>query len=87
MSLQKIRRAIANLSELSFAEHLSRYRFVATDDDSVDLVEPGHAVDLVRRPGQEIIVEMSDVLAPFFGSKRAIEVPDFFIRRRRPGRR
>ena len=83
VSLQKIRRAIANLSELGFPGHLSRYRLVATDDDSVALVGPDHAMDLVRRPGQEIIAEMSDVLAPFLTSKRAVEVPDFFQSRRR----
>jgi Uncharacterized conserved protein len=78
VSLQKIRRAIANLNELGFAEHLSHYRLVATEDDSVAMVGPDHAVDLVRHPGQQIIAEMSDVLAPFFVSKRAIEVPDFW---------
>ena len=78
VSLQKIRRATANLKELGFAEHLSRYRLVATDDDSVALVGPDHAVDMARRSGQQIIAEMSDVLAPFFVSKRAIEVPNFF---------
>ena len=72
-SLQKIRRAIANLRDLGEVDHLSRYKLVS-DHDSIVLVDDDSAVDLVKKPGQQVIAEMSEVLRPFI-NKSNVEVP------------
>ena len=81
-SLQKIRRAITKLRDLGGQDHLSTYKLVATDRGSIALVDDVGAVDLVKYPGQEIIAEMRDILAPFFNQKRGVVVPEFFHPRR-----
>ncbi len=63
-SLQKIRIAIGTLHEIGQVEHLSSYRLVSTAK-TIALVQGQQAVDLVRRPGNEILVDMVDVLKPF----------------------
>lgn len=78
VSLQKIRRATANLYELGYREHLSKYTVVRTEDGGIALVESDYAIDLVRNPGQQILAAMSDVLAPFFLEQRSVQVPAFF---------
>jgi uncharacterized protein (DUF433 family)/DNA-binding transcriptional MerR regulator len=71
-SLQKIRRALNTLRDgLDEREHLSTYRLVA-GSDTIYLADPDHAVDLVRQKGNLVIVEMVDVLAPFYRGGRRI---------------
>jgi uncharacterized protein (DUF433 family) len=71
-SLQRIRRALNTLREgLDEREHLSAYRLVA-GGDTIYLADPDHAVDLVRSKGNLVIVEMVDVLAPFYRGGRRI---------------
>lgn len=79
-SLQKIRVAIGNLRNLGEKDHLSEYRLVA-DADSIFLVQQDDAFDLVKRPGQQVIAEMSDVLRPFL-NRRDVEVPALYNPRR-----
>jgi uncharacterized protein (DUF433 family)/DNA-binding transcriptional MerR regulator len=74
VSLQKIRRAVDALREgLGAREHLSSYRLVA-GPDTVYLADHDHAVDLLKRPGNVVIREMVDVLAPFYVEGR--HIPD-----------
>lgn len=76
-SLQQLRRALVNLVDLGYREHLSAYR-LASDGQSIVLLLPDDPpVDLVKRPGQEWVVEMADVLRPFT-NRRGVEVPDLF---------
>jgi len=65
VSLQMIRKALANLKKIGEVEHLSSYSLVA-DGDSIALAgQDDHATDLVRRPGQRVIATMADVLQEF----------------------
>jgi hypothetical protein len=82
VSLQRIRRAGETLRHLGSREHLSRYRLIAdggsviwvTDDQAT--AQPTGGVDLVLRPGQEVLVQLKDVLSPFTNAT-GIDVPDF----------
>jgi uncharacterized protein (DUF433 family) len=56
--------------------HLSEYTLVS-EDKSIFLVTKDSAIDLVKRPGQTIMAEMSDVLGPFV-TRGDIEVPALF---------
>ncbi len=80
VSLQRIRKAIENLRGLGEYEHLSRYRLVS-DGDTVVLVEDDGVTDLVRDPGQGVLVVMSDVLEPF-AAREGVVVPHLFHPRR-----
>jgi uncharacterized protein (DUF433 family) len=75
-SLHKIRKAIGTLRSIGELEHVSTYTLVADETGSIVLVQPetGTAVDLVKKPGQQVIAQMSDVLRPFFS--RGVHVPD-----------
>jgi uncharacterized protein (DUF433 family) len=65
VSLQKIRKALANLKKIGEVDHLSSYSLV-TDGDSIVLVgDDDHATDLVKRPGQRVIATMADILQEF----------------------
>ena len=75
VSLQKVRRAVSTLRELGNRDHLSAYRLVASDGSVVWVAEDDF-IDLVRHPGQQVLAQMSDVLAPFVNSA-GVEVPDF----------
>jgi uncharacterized protein (DUF433 family) len=71
-SLQKIRRAVESLDNLSDQKHLSAYRLVATGD-SIIWIEPGSAsaepheyVDVLRHPGQRTFsAVMKQILGSF----------------------
>jgi uncharacterized protein (DUF433 family) len=63
-SLQKVRRALDTLRLLGTGDHLSTYMLVASDD-SIVWVDGDDFIDLVKRPGQHVIAEMSEVLAAF----------------------
>lgn len=75
-SLQKIRRAIGNLRGLGELGHLSEYSLVA-EGSSIVLVEQDEAIDLVEKPGQQLMAEMNDVLQPFV-NRRYVEIPALF---------
>ncbi|MBL7490340.1 DUF433 domain-containing protein [Frankia sp. AgB1.9] len=80
VSLQRVRKAIDNLRNLGEYEHLSRYRLVS-DGDTVMLVDADAVTDLVRKPGQGVLVVMSDVLEPF-AVREGVVVPNLFHPRR-----
>ncbi|MGW4370695.1 DUF433 domain-containing protein [Nocardia takedensis] len=80
VSLQKVRKAFRALRDMDLTDHPSRYKLV-TDQDSIFLVEDDGATDLVRHPGQQILVDLDDVLAPFVNMRKE-QVVDF--RRPRP---
>jgi uncharacterized protein (DUF433 family) len=64
VSLQKIRRAVTNLRDLGNRDHLAAYRLVG-GENTVVWVDGSEFVDLVQRPGQQVMAQMSDVLRPF----------------------
>jgi uncharacterized protein (DUF433 family)/DNA-binding transcriptional MerR regulator len=81
VSLQRIRRAVETLRDLGSREHLSRYRLVADAGSVVWVTDLGSGatpggVDLVLRPGQEVLVGLRDVLSAFTNAA-GLEVPDF----------
>jgi uncharacterized protein (DUF433 family)/DNA-binding transcriptional MerR regulator len=73
--LQRIRKALTGLKTLDLTDHPSRYQ-LHTDGDSVFFVEDDHAVDLVRRPGQQVLLSLADVFAAFT-TRQGREVADF----------
>ncbi|QOT16512.1 DUF433 domain-containing protein [Paenarthrobacter sp. YJN-5] len=65
ISLQKIRKAYANLDPLAFTEHPSQYRF-GTDGKSIGVAdEEGRVVDLVKAPGQISLFTFEEVFDSF----------------------
>ena len=76
VSLQRIRKAVFTLRDLGNREHLAQYTLVAADG-SIVLVTQSGAIDLVKQPGQQVMAEMSEVLAPFVNAN-GVEVPDLF---------
>lgn len=65
VSLQKIRKALANLKKIGEVDHLSSYSLVADGDSIVLVGDDDHATDLVKRPGQRVIATMADILQEF----------------------
>ncbi|MEV5709442.1 DUF433 domain-containing protein [Actinoallomurus sp. NPDC052274] len=65
VSLQKIRKALANLKKIGEVDHLSSYSLVADGDSIVLVGADDHATDLVKRPGQRVIATMADILQEF----------------------
>jgi hypothetical protein len=81
VSLQRIRRAVETLRNLGSREHLSRHQLIADGGSVVWVTEnssskPAGGVDLVLRPGQEVLVRLGDVLSPFTNAA-GVHVPDF----------
>jgi DNA-binding transcriptional MerR regulator len=79
ISLQKIRRAVDQLDNLSDPKHLSAYKLIAVGNSIVwiepnsDPDEPGRYIDLVRRPGQTVITAaMEAVLGSFKTESRKV---------------
>ncbi|THV40691.1 DUF433 domain-containing protein [Glycomyces buryatensis] len=72
-SLQKIRKALNKLRDSGEMDHLSRYTLVG-DASTIYLVEHDRGTDLLRRPGQQVIVEVVDILKPYYHQGR--QVPD-----------
>lgn len=87
-SSQKIHRAFDNLSQavgfeagLDAVEHPSEYRF-GWDGDTIFLgTRDGHAVDILKRVGQQSVFDFQDMLQAFTNFREA-PVPEFG----RPGR-
>lgn len=74
-SIQKIRKALSNLSDFDLNEHPSEYRF-GTDGRTVVVWTDETFMDLVRNPGQMVIVTLADIYEPFL-SPRGEVVVDF----------
>jgi uncharacterized protein (DUF433 family)/DNA-binding transcriptional MerR regulator len=79
ISLQKIRRAVDELENLSDPKHLSAYELIAIGDTIIwiepnsDPAEREQYVDLVRQPGQTIILAaMEEVLRSFKTESRKV---------------
>jgi uncharacterized protein (DUF433 family) len=53
--LQRVRKAVQSLRDMGATEHLSSCQFVAVDRDVVWKISDDVAVDLTRRPGQQVI--------------------------------
>lgn len=82
VSLQRVRKAVQSLREMGETEHLSSYQLVAAGRDVVWKISDQLAVDLTRRPGQQVIAEMIDILAAFRGMRDREVVP---LYRPKPG--
>ncbi|WP_052720798.1 DUF433 domain-containing protein [Actinoplanes rectilineatus] len=82
-SLQKIRRAVANLHRLSDVDHLANYRLVGDGNGDTIVWATGEgSVDILKRPGQRLIITMGDVFGEFIGWNEAPVVP---LRSPKPG--
>lgn len=79
-SLQRIRKAFANMEVLDLTEHPSEYQFWTDGRTIVASTETGF-VDLVQHPGQYELVTLEDIFEPF-ESRSGRSVVDF--RRPRP---
>lgn len=64
VSLQKIRVAVTTLRGLGEIDHLSSYSMVS-QGDSISVQLSDTVVDLVKRPGQQILADFADILSPF----------------------
>ncbi|QBI54757.1 DUF433 domain-containing protein [Streptomonospora litoralis] len=80
VSLQAIRKALNQLRDLDLTDHPSVYE-LRTDGRSVYLVDDDAVTDLVKRPGQSLLLNLENVFAPF-ENFRGDPVVDF----RRPRR-
>ncbi|MGH3527167.1 MAG: DUF433 domain-containing protein [Pseudonocardiaceae bacterium] len=80
--LQRVRRAVHSLRDMGAAEHLSSYQLVAVGRDVVWKITDDVAVDLTRRPGQQVIAQMVDILAAFRSPHNREVVP---LYRPKPG--
>jgi uncharacterized protein (DUF433 family) len=80
--LQRVRKAVQSLRDMGATEHLSSYQLVAVGRDVVWKVSAEVTVDLTRRPGQQVIAQMVDILAAFRGPHDREVVP---LYRPKPG--
>lgn len=80
LPLQRIRIALGTLRDYDLTDHPSSYTLVA-HAGSIALYGTAEAMDLVQRPGQQILVSLDDVFSPFT-NMQGREVVDF--RRPRP---
>lgn len=81
-SLQKVRRAFANMPALDFTEHPSRYRFGTNGTTIVIADDDGNVTDLVRNPGQYQVHSLAEIFKPFM-TNRGEAVVDFLRPRKR----
>lgn len=75
-SLQKIRKALDTARDIDQNVHLSELTFVSSGDTIVLRQSDEVAIDLVKHPHQQVIVDMVDVLGKF-KNFREVEVLDF----------
>lgn len=80
VSLQAIRKAFNQLQGMDLTEHPSAYE-LRSDGKTVYLIEGDAATDLVKNPGQRLLLKLDDLFAPF-DNFRGERVVDF--RRPRP---
>jgi uncharacterized protein (DUF433 family) len=71
-SLQKIRRAFANMSALDLTEHPSRYSLVDTKGSIIVVQSDGEGVDVLAHPGQSTLARMTEILASFETSRGVV---------------
>lgn len=81
-SLQKVRRAFANMPALDFTEHPSRYRFGTNGKTIVIADDDGNTIDLVRNPGQYQMHSLAEIFEPFTTNRGEVVV-DFLRPRKR----
>ena len=76
-SLQRVRRALANLDVIDMTEHPSAYTF-ATDGRTIGVVDAANnqVVDLVRSPGQTSDLSLASAFERFT-TKSGKDVPSF----------
>jgi uncharacterized protein (DUF433 family)/DNA-binding transcriptional MerR regulator len=65
-SLQKIRKAVANLHSFADVDHLGRFNLVG-DGDTIVWCTDEASIDLLKKPGQHLVVRMHSVLGEFDG--------------------
>jgi uncharacterized protein (DUF433 family) len=80
-SLQKVRRAFANMPALDFTEHPSKYRFGTNGKTIVIADDDGNTTDLVGNPGQYQMHSLAEIFKPF-RTNRGEAVVDFLRPRR-----
>ncbi len=81
-SLQKVRRAFANMPALDFTEHPSKYRFGTNSKTIVIADDDGNTTDLVQNPGQYQMHSLAEIFKPF-RTNRGETVVDFLRPRKR----
>ena len=74
-SLQRVRKALANLSAYDLTDHPSAYKF-ATDGRTISVWTDDGFMDLVQRPGQYEIHTLADFYRPF-QNRAGEQVVDF----------
>lgn len=81
-SLQKVRRAFANMPALDFTEHPSRYQFGTNGKTIVIADVDGNMIDLVKNPGQYQMHSLAEIFASFTTNRGEVVV-DFLRPRER----
>ncbi|GGP48230.1 DUF433 domain-containing protein [Saccharothrix coeruleofusca] len=75
-TLQRVRKAFANLRAYRFTDHPASYRF-GTDGDTIAVRDDDERwTDLVRKPGQTHMFTLAEVFQPFT-TRNGREVVDF----------
>ncbi|TAM68218.1 MAG: DUF433 domain-containing protein [Microbacteriaceae bacterium] len=64
-SLQKIRRAFANMPDQDLTEHPSAYSLIDTGPSILVVRSDGAAVDVLAHPGQSILATLADIMGAF----------------------
>lgn len=80
-SLQKMRRAFANMPALDFTEHPSRYQFGTNGKTIVIADAGGNTIDLVKNPGQYQMHSLAEIFASFTTNRGEVVVD--FLRPRK----
>jgi len=75
-SLQKVRRAVANLRNLGNRDHLAKYQLVVDGSNIRWVDDAGLGTDLTRKPGHLLLdVTLADVVAEFAnGDRRVVDL-------------
>lgn len=74
--LQRVRKAIGNLPNVEdLTDHPGSYRF-GTDGQTVAVLTDDGPIDLVKKPGQSVVVSLAEIFQPFT-TARGRSVPDF----------
>lgn len=75
-SLQAVRAAFNQLSDMDLTDHPSRYRLVAQGKSIVLSLDDGRGIDLVAQPGHDVLATVEDIFKPFT-TKQGRQVADF----------
>jgi uncharacterized protein (DUF433 family)/DNA-binding transcriptional MerR regulator len=68
-SLQGIRRAFSNMPEFNLTSHPSNYSLVDTGSSIVVVQSSGEGIDVLAYPGQTVVANMAEIMAPFDGRR------------------